>query len=131
MPDLKETPPSFMEWQELDSLVGSLHTRSLVARPKTVEQCREALDYCRRNGMSVCVRGAGRTYGDLALNDGHALLDVMLAPPTTGDLIAMLAAVACPAMKGAARPSTPSPRSMRSAVSLEATTPATSLRSLR
>jgi decaprenylphospho-beta-D-ribofuranose 2-oxidase len=76
MPDLKETPPSFMEWQELDSLVGSLHTRSLVARPKTVEQCREALDYCRRNGMSVCVRGAGRTYGDLALNDGHALLDM-------------------------------------------------------
>jgi decaprenylphospho-beta-D-ribofuranose 2-oxidase len=70
------TPPSFMEWQELSSLVGSMRTRSLVARPKTVEECREALAYCRRNGMTICARGAGRGYGDLALNDGQALLDM-------------------------------------------------------
>ena len=44
-----ETPtiPSFMEWKELTSLVGSIRTRSLVARPKTIEQCREALAYFR------------------------------------------------------------------------------------
>ena len=68
--------PSFMEWKDLDSLVGSIRTRSLVGRPTTVEQCREALDYCRKNGLTVCARGAGRGYGDLALNDGQALLDV-------------------------------------------------------
>jgi len=76
MPTQDPSMPSFMEWQELTSLVGSLRTRSLVARPKTIEQCREALAYFRRRGMSVCVRGAGRTYGDLALNDGNALLDM-------------------------------------------------------
>jgi decaprenylphospho-beta-D-ribofuranose 2-oxidase len=65
-----------MEWKEITSLVGSIRTRSLVARPTTVEQCRLALAYCRRNGMSVCARGAGRGYGDLALNDGHALIDM-------------------------------------------------------
>jgi decaprenylphospho-beta-D-ribofuranose 2-oxidase len=65
-----------MEWRELTSLVGSLRTRSLVARPKTIEQCREALDYCRQHDMTICVRGAGRGYGDLALNDGHAILDM-------------------------------------------------------
>jgi decaprenylphospho-beta-D-ribofuranose 2-oxidase len=65
-----------MEWKELTSLVGSMRTRSLVARPTTLEQCREALAYCRRHHMSVCARGAGRGYGDLALNDGHALLDM-------------------------------------------------------
>jgi len=65
-----------MEWEELTSLVGSTRTRSLVARPTTIEQCREALDYCRQHNMTICARGAGRGYGDLALNDGHALLDM-------------------------------------------------------
>lgn len=71
-----QTPPSFMEWREMTSLVGSIRTRSLVARPTTIEQCREALDYCRQNDMTICARGAGRGYGDLALNDGNALLDM-------------------------------------------------------
>lgn len=65
-----------MQWKELKSLVGSLRTRSLVARPTSIEQCREALAYCRRQGMTVCARGAGRGYGDLALNDGQALMDM-------------------------------------------------------
>jgi decaprenylphospho-beta-D-ribofuranose 2-oxidase len=65
-----------MRWEELTSLVGSTRTRSLVARPRTIEQCREALAYCRHNDMTICARGAGRGYGDLALNDGHALLDM-------------------------------------------------------
>ena len=68
--------PSFMKWQEMTSLVGSIRTRSLVSRPKTLDQCRETLDYCRAHDMTVCVRGAGRGYGDLALNDGHALMDM-------------------------------------------------------
>jgi decaprenylphospho-beta-D-ribofuranose 2-oxidase len=71
-----QTIPHFMEWREVTSLVGSIRTRSLVARPKTIKQCREALIYCRQNGMTICARGAGRGYGDLALNDGHALLDM-------------------------------------------------------
>jgi decaprenylphospho-beta-D-ribofuranose 2-oxidase len=76
MPPESTALPSFMKWQEMTSLVGSIRTRSLVARPKTVAQCRETLAYCREHGMTVCVRGAGRGYGDLALNDGHALLDM-------------------------------------------------------
>jgi len=65
-----------MQWQELASLVGSIRTRSLVARPTTIDQCREAFVYCREHGLTICARGAGRGYGDLALNDGQALLDV-------------------------------------------------------
>ena len=42
----------------------------------TMAQCREALAFCRQNGMTICARGAGRGYGDLALNNGHALLDM-------------------------------------------------------
>jgi decaprenylphospho-beta-D-ribofuranose 2-oxidase len=76
MPSEIQTHPSFMEWKELTSLVGSIRTRSLVARPTTIEQCREALTYCRQHDMTICARGAGRGYGDLALNDGQALLDM-------------------------------------------------------
>ncbi len=76
MASAPHTHPRFMEWKEVSSLVGSIRTRSLVARPTTIEQCREALKYCRRNNMTICVRGAGRGYGDLALNDGQALLDM-------------------------------------------------------
>ncbi len=65
-----------MEWRELTSLVGSTRTRSLVARPRTTEQCREALAWSREHGMTVCARGAGRGYGDLALNDGQVVLDM-------------------------------------------------------
>ncbi len=65
-----------MEWKEIDSLVGSMRSRSLVARPTTIEECREVLDYCRKNALTVCARGAGRNYGDLALNDGQVVLDM-------------------------------------------------------
>ena len=68
--------PSFMAWKEMTSLVGSIRTRSLVARPRTLDQCREVLAYCRQHNMTVCARGAGRGYGDIALNDGQALLDM-------------------------------------------------------
>ena len=73
-----ETPslPSFMEWKEVDSLVGSIKTRSLVARPTNVDQCRATLAYCQQNGLKVCPRGAGRSYGDEALLDSQVLLDV-------------------------------------------------------
>ncbi len=35
---------------------------------------RETLVFCRRNGLSVCPRGSGHSYGDLPLNHGHVLL---------------------------------------------------------
>lgn len=77
MPELDTQPPlGFMQWENVESLVGSIRSRSLVARPTTLEQCREALAYFRRHGMTICARGAGRGYGDLALNDGNALLDM-------------------------------------------------------
>lgn len=71
-----EPLPTFMEWQDLASLVGSTRTRSLVARPRSIDECRQVLAWCRSNGVSVCPRGAGRSYGDMALNDDGVLLDV-------------------------------------------------------
>jgi decaprenylphospho-beta-D-ribofuranose 2-oxidase len=76
MADAAASPPGFLRWEEIHSLVGSKRTRSLVSRPTTVDECREVLAYCREKGLTVCVRGAGRGYGDLALNDGQVLVDM-------------------------------------------------------
>ncbi len=68
--------PGFIRSETLHSLVGSIATRSLVARPTSIEQCRETLAWCQEQGIKVCPRGAGRSYGDTALADGQLLLDV-------------------------------------------------------
>jgi FAD/FMN-containing dehydrogenase/membrane-associated phospholipid phosphatase len=78
MPSSGETLPSFMQWKEISSLVGSMRSHSLVAYPMSIEECREALQYCRSHDMTVCARDAGRNYGDLALNDGQCVLDTSL-----------------------------------------------------
>ncbi len=65
-----------MQWKDISSLVGTTRSHSLVALPKNVEQCRETLEFCASHGMTVCARGAGRNYGDLALNDGQCVLDM-------------------------------------------------------
>ena len=70
------TPPSFMTEEDLNSLVGSIKTRSLVARPTTIDECRETLSYARQHDLKICPRGAGRSYGDEALSHGQVLLDV-------------------------------------------------------
>lgn len=50
------------------------HARSLVYRPRTVEEVREALSDAYRRGLSVVHRGAGQSYGDAALNQGGATI---------------------------------------------------------
>ncbi len=76
MPPAPDPLPSFVHWEDVPSLVGSIRTRSLVARPKTAGECREVRAWCREHGLTLCPRGSGRSYGDMALNDRQVLLDV-------------------------------------------------------
>jgi decaprenylphospho-beta-D-ribofuranose 2-oxidase len=74
-PALTEPPPDFMRWQSISSLVGARHTKSRVASVTSQNQCREAIAFCRRNGLKLCPRGVGHSYGDASLNDGQVILD--------------------------------------------------------
>jgi FAD/FMN-containing dehydrogenase len=49
---------------------------SYVYRPTTAEGVREVFDLGRRHGRSVALRGAGRSYGDAALNAENLVLDL-------------------------------------------------------
>jgi FAD/FMN-containing dehydrogenase len=56
-------------------LIGDRTTESIVAHPHTAEQCREVIEWCRREGRTLAPRGAGHSYGDMPTNDGEVLLD--------------------------------------------------------
>ena len=75
MPHLTESLPDNMAWQDVPSLIGSLHAKCLVAFPESEAACRESILFCQRNQLSICVRGGGYSYGDLILNDQNVLLD--------------------------------------------------------
>jgi decaprenylphospho-beta-D-ribofuranose 2-oxidase len=54
----------------------STSVTSWVYRPSTIDGVRAVLDVARRGGMSVGLRGGGRSYGDAALNADQVSLDV-------------------------------------------------------
>ncbi|RME07473.1 MAG: FAD-binding protein, partial [Anaerolineae bacterium] len=49
---------------------------SYLYRPTNVEQIKAAFDLARRHGMTVGLRGSGRSYGDAPTNAGHIVLDL-------------------------------------------------------
>ena len=70
------THPSFMSWEDVNSLIGTIRTHSLVSRPTTIDECRQTIAYAREHSLKICPRGAGRSYGDEALCHEQVLLDV-------------------------------------------------------
>lgn len=55
---------------------GATHVMSWVWRPTTVQAIREVLTLAAARDLSVGLRGAGRSYGDAALNAEHICLDL-------------------------------------------------------
>jgi decaprenylphospho-beta-D-ribofuranose 2-oxidase len=54
----------------------SLRTQAYVLRPTRPEEVADAFRLARRNGLTVAVRGAGRSYNDAAHNGGGIVLDL-------------------------------------------------------
>ena len=62
---------------------GGVHQgRSWVYRPRSAEEAAVALDDAAARGLTVAHRGAGLSYGDLAVNEGGAVMSagVRLSP---------------------------------------------------
>jgi decaprenylphospho-beta-D-ribofuranose 2-oxidase len=54
----------------------TVHSHSTVTRPREVEQIAQALSARAPGGVGVIARGAGRSYGDAALNGGGEVIDM-------------------------------------------------------
>ena len=70
---------------------GGVHQgRSWVYRPRDAEEAALALADAAARGLTVAHRGAGLSYGDLALNEGSAVVDarglegILSLDPETG-----------------------------------------------
>ncbi|MBL8045758.1 MAG: FAD-binding oxidoreductase [Anaerolineales bacterium] len=60
----------------LENFGHSLKTAAYLFRPANVEQIVELFQLAERENLTIGLRGAGRTYGDGALNGGHIVLDI-------------------------------------------------------
>ncbi len=62
-------------WRVLDGFGNSLRSASRCVQPGSVEELASVLRAAREEGLTVAFRGAGRSYGDAALNDGQLVVD--------------------------------------------------------
>jgi len=60
----------------IENFGHSLSATSYLLRPRSVEEIALAFRLAKRNGLSVALRGAGRSYNDAALNGGQIVLDL-------------------------------------------------------
>ncbi len=60
----------------LENIGHSLQRSAYLYQPSRVEQLHDLFELARRQGFSVALRGAGRSYGDAALNSGQIVLDL-------------------------------------------------------
>lgn len=60
----------------LENFGHSLRALSYCFRPETPDEICETFRFARENGLTVTLRGAGRSYNDAALNGGGIVLDL-------------------------------------------------------
>jgi FAD/FMN-containing dehydrogenase len=60
----------------LDNFGRSLRRSAYLYQPVRIEQLHDLFELARRQGLSIALRGAGRSYGDAALNSGQIVLDM-------------------------------------------------------
>jgi decaprenylphospho-beta-D-ribofuranose 2-oxidase len=79
-------------WRVLEGFGGSVRSASRYAEPGSVDELVELLLEARRERLTVTWRGAGRSYGDAALNQSGLVVDIRRLAgvhswdPTTGTL---------------------------------------------
>jgi FAD/FMN-containing dehydrogenase len=70
------TFPSSDQLTRLQNFGRSMGSTAYVYRPTHVEQVAELFERATQQGFTVGMRGAGRSYGDAALNAGNVVLDI-------------------------------------------------------
>jgi len=68
--------PNFDRLTPISGFGRAAHSTGYLYRPTHVEQIGELFRQAEARGLSVALRGAGRSYGDAALNAGQVVLDL-------------------------------------------------------
>ncbi len=67
---------TFDRLRPVENFGHSIRTPGFVFRPTHAEQIAQLLDFARREGLRVALRGSGRSYGDPHMASGHLVLDL-------------------------------------------------------
>jgi len=65
-----------LNWENIQAFAGTLTSNSLVAYPRSTEECLEIIKYAKDHDLTICPRGKGYTYADMILNDKHIVLNL-------------------------------------------------------
>lgn len=76
MPSPPNNLPPWTSWEKVTAHAETHSTRSLVASPRSVGECKEVIEFAIKRGLSICPRGAGYSYGDVILNDNQIVLNL-------------------------------------------------------
>src|SRR5512143_1371593 len=60
----------------LENFGHSMRASSYVFKPQCMEEIHEVFHLAKKNGLTVTLRGAGRSYNDASLNGGGSVLDL-------------------------------------------------------
>lgn len=71
-----EAEKAGLAWESVLAWAETKRTHSLVARPRSVEECAGVIEFARKQGLTICPRGAGYSFGDMILNEGQIILDM-------------------------------------------------------
>jgi len=72
---LSDVPP-WIKWEKVTAHAETHSTASLVASPRSVDECRGVIEFAVKRGLNICPRGQGYSYGDMILNDNHIILNL-------------------------------------------------------
>ena len=73
---LKTPLPINAEWADVHGWAETQKERALVAYPVTVDECISVIEFSKKEGMTICPRGGGYTFGDMILNCDQVILDL-------------------------------------------------------
>jgi len=74
-----ENPFKFpFEWMRIESFSSTITSQSYLAKPRSISDCYDLVNYARTEGYTICPKGGGYSYYDNILNDREIVCDISL-----------------------------------------------------
>jgi len=70
------TLPTWLQWEVLQGYSETRRSRGMVAYPTSGDECRNVLEFAKKNALTICPRAGGFSYGDMILNTGHIVINL-------------------------------------------------------
>ena len=70
------TLPTWLQWETLQGYSETRQSRGMVAYPTSVEECRNVIEFAKKNSLTICPRAGGFSYGDMILNEDQIVINL-------------------------------------------------------